>query len=58
MPVSSLMPRGCDKVVGDVVCDNVMVLNRGKIYGDVTAVNLTIGSEVSVCIKRARVRHY
>eukprot|EP00904_Undaria_pinnatifida_P011575 jgi/Undpi1/7548/HiC_scaffold_22.g10021.m1 len=33
------------QVVGDVVCDRVMVLDEGKVYGDITAVSITVGPQ-------------
>lgn len=40
------------QVVGDVVCDTVMVLEQGKILGDISAGSLTLGPEVSPCSRR------
>lgn len=40
-----LLTRGL-QVIGDIVCNTVMVVNRGKVLGDITAVNLTIGPKV------------
>lgn len=34
------------QVVGDVVCDRVVVLHEGKVYGDITAVSITVGPHV------------
>lgn len=28
------------------MCDRVMVLHEGKVYGDITAVSITVGPEV------------
>lgn len=48
------MPRGdvlvmpwCSQVIGDVVCDKVMVLEQGRVFGDISASSLTLGPEVS-----------
>lgn len=35
------------QVVGDVVCEKVMVLKEGKVFGDISASSLTLGPDVS-----------
>ncbi|CAM9364606.1 unnamed protein product, partial [Laminaria digitata] len=36
------------QVIGDVVCDRVMVLHEGKVYGDITAVSITVGPQATM----------
>lgn len=38
------------QVVGDILCNTVMVLNGGKVLGDITAVNLTVGPKVGAIL--------
>lgn len=38
------------KVIGDVICDEVVVVQRGKVFGNITAVSLTVGPQV--CFRR------
>lgn len=34
------------QVVGDVVCDEVTVVNEGKVFGDISSARVTVGPQV------------
>ncbi|CAB1117929.1 unnamed protein product [Ectocarpus sp. CCAP 1310/34] len=36
------------QVVGDVVCDEVMVVNEGKVFGDISSARVTVGPQSTI----------